>query len=216
MNLQDGDLANASFIGANLSSATLRRANLAGAKLVHTQLHDTDLSEACLTGAFIEHWGISTGTRFDNVGCDYVYMHLPTAADPDPMRKPDDNHDFFQAGDFSDFFAPIIRTLEYYHQQHSDPRSVTRAAKTLDLIQRDAIDPAISALALLQLAQRHPEADLEVVSLKSKGSDTVQIRAVVSDQAQRATMSEEFQAIYAAMSALPRSGDGTPGEQPCS
>ena len=204
LNLQDGDLANASFIGANLSSATLRRANLAGAKLAHTQLHDTDLSEACLTGAFIEHWGISTRTRFDGVRCDYVYMHLPTAADPDPMRKPDDNDDFFQAGDFTDFIAPIIRTLEYYHQQHSDPRNVTRTAKTLDLMQRDAIDPAISALALLQLAQRHPEADLEVVSLKSKGSDTVQIRALVSDQAQRATMSEEFQAIYAAMSALPR------------
>jgi len=37
--------------------------------------------------------------------------------DPDPMRKPDDNNDFFQAGDFTDFIRAIIRTLEYYHQQ---------------------------------------------------------------------------------------------------
>ena len=203
LNLQGGELANASFVGANLSQATLRQANLAGAKLAHTQLYDTDLSDACLTGAFIEHWGVSTRTCFDDIRCDYVYMHLPTAANPDPMRKPDDNAEYFQTGDFTDFIAPIIRTLEYYHQQHTDPRNVTQVAKTLDLMQRDEIDPATSALALLQLAQRHPEADLEVVSLKSKGGDKVQIRALVSDEARRGIMSEEFQSIYAALSAQP-------------
>jgi uncharacterized protein YjbI with pentapeptide repeats len=204
LNLRAAKLANASFVGANLSLATLQLADLSGAKLAHTQLHDTDLSEACLTGAFIEHWGVSDKTRFDDVRCDYVYMHLPTAADPDPMRKPDDNADFFQAGDFTDFIAPFIRTLEYYHRQHTDPRSVTRAAKTLDLMQRDAIDPAASALALQQLAQRHPEANLEIVSLKAKGGEKVQIRALVSDKAQRSEMSEEFQTLYTAMTALPK------------
>jgi uncharacterized protein YjbI with pentapeptide repeats len=204
LNLLGAKLTGASFIGTNLNRATLRQADLTGAKLVFTQLHDTDLSESCLTGAFIEHWGVSTKTRFHDIRCDYVYMHLPTPADPDPMRKPDDNAECFEDGDFSDFIAPIIRTLEYYHQQHTDPRSVVRSAKTLDLMQRDHIDPAISALALRQLAQRHPEADLEVVSLKAKNGDTVQIRALVSDQAQRAVLSEEFQSLYNAMTALPR------------
>lgn len=204
LNLSGAKLAGANFIGTNLSRATLRQANLTGSKLVYTQLHDTDLSEACLTGAFIEHWGVSTKTRFHGIRCDYVYMHLPTPADPDPMRKPDDNAECFKEDDFTDFIAPIIRTLEYYHQQHTDPRSVVRGVKTLDLIQRDQIDPAVSALALQQLAQRHPEANLEVVSLKAKNGDTVQIRALVSDQAQRATMSEEFQSLYHAMTALPR------------
>lgn len=204
LNLRAANLAEASFVGSNLSQATLQQANLSGAKLVHTQLHDTDLSEASLTGAFIEHWGVSTKTRFDGIRCDYVYMHLPTAADPDPMRKPDDNADFFRAGDFTDFIAPFIRTLEYYHRQNTDPRSVTRASRTLDLMQRDVIDPAISALALQQLAQRHPEANLEIISLKASGGEKMQIRALVSDQAQRAEMSEEYHALYSAMSALPR------------
>ena len=204
LNLLGAKLAGASFIGTNLSRATLRQADLTGAKLVFTQLHDTDLSESCLTGAYIEHWGVSEKTRFDDIRCDYVYMHLPTAADPDPMRKPDDNTECFASGDFSDFIAPIVRTLEYYHQQHTDPRSVVRGAKTLDLIQRNRIDPAVSALAVQQLAQRHPEANLEVVSLKAKNGDTVQIRTLVSDESKRADLSEEFRSIYNAMTALPR------------
>jgi hypothetical protein len=204
LNLHGAKLTGASFIGTNLSRARLRQADLTSAKLVFTQLHDTDLSESCLTGAFIEHWGVSTKTQFHNIRCDYVYMHLPTPADPDPMRKPDDNTEYFEEGDFTDFIAPIIRTLEYYHQQHTDPRHVVRGAKTLDLIQRAHIDPAVSALALQQLAQRHPEANLEVVSLKAKNGNTVQIRALVSDQAQRAALSEEFQSLYNAMTALPR------------
>lgn len=210
LNLQDAALAEASFIGANLSRACLVNADLRGARLVHTQLHDTDLSKANLTGAYIENWGVSTATKFDGVRCAYVYMHLPTEDQPDPLRKPDDNAEFFQEGDFSDFIAPIIRTLEYYHGQHTDPRTVAkaaRAAKTLDLVQRQdteqSIDPAISALAVQELAQRHPEAQMEIISLKAKDGDKVQIRTVVSDAAERNRMSEEFHAIYAAMQSLP-------------
>ncbi len=204
VNLDDAELAGASFIGANLNQATLRRADLTGAKLVHTQLYDTDLRDACITGAYIEHWGISTRTRFDNVRCEYVYMHLPTESDPDVLRKPDDKSKNFEPGDFSAFIAPIIRSLEYYHSEDSDPRQVT---KTLDLIQRPqdhtAIDPALSALALQQLAQRHPEARMQVVALKAKADDTVQIRTVVAPDVERSRMSEEFDAIYAALAALP-------------
>lgn len=204
VNLDDAELQDASLIGANLSQATLRRANLTGARLVHTQLYDTDLSEACITGAYIEHWGISSKTSLDDVRCDYVYMHLPTPADPDVLRKPDDKGKIFEPGDFSAFIAPIIRSLEYYHSQNSDPRQVT---KTLDLIQRphdnQAIDPGLSALALQQLAQRHPEAELQIVSLKAKEGDKVQIRALVSKDAERERMSQEFDAIYATLTALP-------------
>lgn len=203
LNLQNAHLAGASFLGSTLSRATLRQADLSGAKLVHAQLYDTDMGESCLTGAFIEHWGISTNTIFDGVRCDYVYMHLPTTTNPDPMRKPDDNQEFFAEGDFTDFISPIIRTLEYYHQQYTDPRGMASAAKTLDLIQRDAINPAVSALAVQQLAQRHPDAQMEIVSLKAKDGEKLQIRSLVSDEANRAKMSEEFHQIYRAMSVLP-------------
>ena len=126
VNLNGADLIEASFIGANLGQATLRAANLSHAKLVHTQLHDADLTGACLTGANIEDWGLSTKTRLDDIRCEYVYMRLPTDQDPDPWRKPDNKLETFQEGDFADFIAPIIKTLDLYRQQKIDPRTIGR------------------------------------------------------------------------------------------
>jgi uncharacterized protein YjbI with pentapeptide repeats len=78
INLQDADLEDASFIGADLSSSTLNGANLTRAKLVHTQLYNSDLGEACLTGAYLEGWGISVDTNLEGIQCEYAYMRLPT------------------------------------------------------------------------------------------------------------------------------------------
>ncbi|MGB3135592.1 MAG: pentapeptide repeat-containing protein [Nodosilinea sp.] len=203
LNLQGANLADASFIGAKLSEATLEGANLDRAKLVQTQLYGANLSGASLTGAIIQDWSISIDTSFDGVKCDYVYMQLPTKADPDPCRKPDNRSEDFQPGDFADFIAPIIKTLNLYQTQNVDLRVVAQQFKTLDLFHHEGIDPAAAAIALKQLAEHYPEADLEVVALEGRGDDKVRLQAKVKGVADRSALSAEYFAAYREMSAMP-------------
>ena len=93
-------------------------------------------------------------------------MHLPTQEDPDPWRKPDNRNEIFQEGDFTDFIAPIIKTLDLYRHQNVDPRKVASTFKSLDFYHYGGIDPAAAAIALKQLAEENPEAGLEVVALE--------------------------------------------------
>ncbi|WP_313887423.1 pentapeptide repeat-containing protein [Nodosilinea sp. LEGE 07088] len=203
LNLQGANLADASFIGAKLSEATLEGANLDRAKLVQTQLYGANLSGASLTGAIIQDWSISTDTNFDGVKCDYVYMQLPTKADPDPCRKPDNRNENFEPGDFADFIAPIIKTLNLYQTQNVDLRVVAQQFKTLDLFHHEGIDPAAAAVALKQLSEHYPEADLEVVALEGRGDDKVRLQAKVRGAADRSQLSAEYFAAYREMSAMP-------------
>lgn len=106
INFKGANLIDASFIGADLSQANLQDADLSRAKLVQAQLNGTDLTGATLTGAYIQDWGITTDTKFDGVRCEYVYMRLPTAYNPDPLRKPDNNKEVFAPGEFAYFSKP--------------------------------------------------------------------------------------------------------------
>ncbi|HEY9301326.1 MAG TPA: pentapeptide repeat-containing protein, partial [Phormidium sp.] len=146
INLRGANLADANFISADFSNANLQDADLSRAKLVQTQLDKTDFTGATLTGAYIEDWGITRGTKFDGVRCEYVYMRLPTKYNPDPFRKPDNNEEFFADGEFGDFIKPIVDTLDLYHNQNVDPRAI--------------------AIAFKQLAENHPEAELEIVAIE--------------------------------------------------
>jgi uncharacterized protein YjbI with pentapeptide repeats len=203
LNLQGANLADASFIGAKLSEANLQGADLTRAKLVQTQLYDANLAGACLTGAVIQDWSISTDTNFTDVKCDYVYMQLPTKNDPDPCRKPDNRNEMFQAGDFADFIAPIIKTLNLYQTQNVDLRVVAQQFKTLDLFHHEGLDPTAAAIALKQLAQQYPEAELEVVALEGRGEDKVRVQAKVAGAVDRSALSAEYFAKYKEISSLP-------------
>lgn len=203
LNLDGANLTDASFIGTKLSEATLKGAILDGAKLVQTQLYGADLSDASLTGAYIQDWSISTDTNFDGVKCDYVYMQLPTKADPDPCRKPDNRSEIFEPGDFADFIAPIIKTLNLYQTQNVDLRVVAQQFKTLDLFHHEGIDPTAAAIALKQLAEQYPEAGLEVVALEGRGDDKVRVQAKVKGAVDRSALSADYFAAYREMSALP-------------
>ncbi|MEP0914953.1 pentapeptide repeat-containing protein [Leptolyngbya sp. GB1-A1] len=139
LNLRAANLSGASFIGADLSEANLEGANLARAKLVKAKLYSTNLSYSCLTGACIQDWAISTDTRLEDIDCAFVFMRSPTQDNPDPWRKPDNRNEVFQKGDFTDFIAPIIKTLDLYRQQNLDPRQITIALKSLDLITTAAL-----------------------------------------------------------------------------
>jgi uncharacterized protein YjbI with pentapeptide repeats len=151
VNLQGANLADASFIGADLSEANLQDADLSRAKLVQTQLDEADLTGATLTGAYIEDWGITNHTKLHRVRCEYVFMREPTKEDPNPRRKPDNWKENFSDGDFADFIKPIVDTLDLYHNQDVDPRAI--------------------AISFKQLAEKHPEAELEIVAMELLGGD---------------------------------------------
>ncbi len=203
LNLQGANLVDASFIGTKLSEANLQGADLTRAKLVQAQLYGVNLTGACLTGAVIQDWSISPDTNFTDVKCDYVYMQLPTKNDPDPCRKPDNRNEIFQEGDFADFIAPIIKTLNLYQTQNVDLRVVAQQFKTLDLFHHEGLDPTAAAIALKQLAQQHPEAELEVVALEGRGEDKVRVQAKVAGSVDRSALSAEYFAKYEEISALP-------------
>lgn len=196
LNLCDANLIDASFIGADLGESTLQRADLSRAKLVQTQLQRTNLTQACLTGAFIQDWGISTETKLEQVHCDYVYMRLPTTDDPDPCRKPDNRQETFKEGDFSDFMAPILKTLALYRQQNVDPREIAQTFKTLDLYHHQGIDPTAAAIALKEISNQYPEANLEVIALEGRGGEKIRLQAVVNNEVDRSQLSADYFAAY--------------------
>ncbi len=203
LNLQDADLTYASLIGANLSEANLQNADLSVAKLVQTQLYRTNLHGACLTKAYIQDWAISTDTNFEAVRCKEIYMRLPTSDDPEPWRKPDNRQEVFKEGDFADFIAPIIKTLNLYNQQHLDPRQVASSLKSLDLYHYQGIDPGAAAIAISQVAQEYPDAGLEVVALEGRGNEKIRLQAAVTGKTDSSQLSAEYFKRYDAISELP-------------
>jgi uncharacterized protein YjbI with pentapeptide repeats len=203
VNLKDAKLTDASLIGTDLSNADLQGADLSGAKLVQAQLHGANLTGAQLTGAYIQNWGIAPDTILNGIRCDYIYMRLPTHEDPDPCRKPDNRQEIFQEGDFTDFIAPIIRTLDSYQQQNLDPRTLTIVPKTLDLYHVEGIDPSASAIALQQLTEEHPEANISVVSIEGRGNQKIRLQAQVSDVVDRSQLNAKYFEKYRQISSLP-------------
>ncbi|MEH1857400.1 MAG: pentapeptide repeat-containing protein [Nostoc sp.] len=185
INLQSANLADASFIGADLSKANLQDADLSRAKLKQTQLDTTDLTGATLTGAYIEDWGITNTTKLHGVRCEYVFMRLPTKEDPDPLRKPDNKQEVFADGDFADFIKPIFDTLDLYHNQGVDPRAV--------------------AIAFKNLAENHPEAELEIVAMEKRGDDKILLRAKTAAGSDKSQLSAEYFDDYNQLKALSQS-----------
>ncbi|MEO1399911.1 MAG: pentapeptide repeat-containing protein [Cyanobacteria bacterium J06635_1] len=203
LNLEGADIQGASLIGADLSETDLRGANLTDAKLAQAQLYGADLTGATLTGAFIENWGISTDTRLTHIRCDYVYMQLPSPQDPDPCRKPDNRQEMFQPGDFEDFIAPIIKTLDLYQQQHLDFHQVATTYKTIDLFHHQGIDPSAAAIAMQQLVNQHPEAGIEVIALEGRGREKIRLQARVAETVDRSQLSAQYFENYGQLSNLP-------------
>ncbi|MEW6496075.1 MAG: pentapeptide repeat-containing protein [Cyanobacteriota bacterium] len=182
INLQGANLTDASFIGADLNEANLQDADLSRAKLVQTQLDETDLTGATLTGAYIEDWGITSHTKLDGVRCEYVFMRLPTKEDPNPRRKPDNWSETFKDGDFADFIKPIVDTLDLYHNQDVDPRAI--------------------AISFQQLAENHPEAELEIVAMEKRGGDKFSLRAATAPDANHSELNAEYFSTYNEIKAL--------------
>jgi len=203
LNLQSVNLQGFSFMGSNLNEANLRNANLSHANLTQAQFYESYLTSAILTGAYIQDWGISPKTKLEGIECEYVYMHLPTKDDPDPCRKPDNKQKIFETGDFSAFIAPIIKTLDLYYSQNIDPSAITVNVKHLDLYHHQGLDPKAAATAFVELAQEHPDANLEVIAIEGRGEDRIRIQVNVSDKADRSELDKLYFSKYEQRQANP-------------
>lgn len=176
VNLQRAKLQDASFIGATLNQSNLQDANLSGAILKQTQLDGADLTGAILTGACIEDWGMTSTTKLENVQCEHIYMRLTTPEKRNPLRKPDDERKNFSEGEFADFIKPYFDTLDLYHRQDVDPRSIS--------------------IALKNLAENHPDVDLQFVAIEWRG-DGLNIRYTAAPDADKSELSHEYFTNYA-------------------
>jgi len=203
INLQGALLSDASLIGANLSGANLREADLSRTKLVKAQLYRADLTSVCITGAFIQDWAIATDTYLDQIKCEYIHMRLPTSDNPDAWRKPDNREEKFKEGDFSDFIAPIIKTLDLYRHQGIDPRQMTSTFKTLDFYHYQSIDPSAVVIALQRLAEQYPEAGLEIVALEGRGEEKVRLQTIVREETDQSQLNSDYFETYRQIAALP-------------
>ncbi|MHC5720650.1 MAG: pentapeptide repeat-containing protein, partial [Nostoc sp.] len=112
-------------------------------------------------------------------------MRLPTAYDPDPLRKPDNKQEVFADGDFANFIKPIFDTLDLYHNQGVDPRAV--------------------AIAFKNLAENHPEAELEIVGMEKRGDDKILLRAKTAVGSDKSQLSAEYFDDYNQLKALSQS-----------
>lgn len=184
LNLSQADLAGASFIGANLSQGIFINANLANTKLVRTQFADADLRWACLTGACIQDWGITTTTNLEGVDCEFIYLRLPTPDNPEPYRKPDNRLKTFAVGEFADFIAPLLKTLDLYHNQQVDPRAI--------------------AIAFQELVKNHPEAQLELLAMEKRGRNKFLLKVKTSQTTNRSALNQEYFNAYNHFKAMPQ------------
>ena len=184
INIAGASLASASLIGSDLSDSNLQDIDLSRAKLIQTQLDQTDLSRACLTGTYIENWGITASTKLNNVECRYVYMRLPTRENPEPCRKPDNLQEEFKPEDFADFIRPLTNTLDLYHNQGVDPRAI--------------------AVSFKSLVENNPDAELYIVAMEVKGQDKFMLRARTAPDADKSKLNAEYFDTYQKIKELPK------------
>ncbi|MEH2393866.1 MAG: pentapeptide repeat-containing protein [Nostoc sp.] len=178
INLKKANLADASFIGADLSEANLQDADLSRAKLKQTQLDCTDLTGATLTGATIEDWGITGETKLNEVKCDYIFMRLETKDNPNRCRKPDDWNKNFEKDEFTEYIAPIVKTLDLYHNTEVNFRAIQ--------------------IALNQLIENNPEAKIQTVAVEKRGvnKNKLLIKAETATTANHSELNAEYFKSY--------------------
>ena len=175
INLKEANLAGASFIDTDLSQANLQESDLFEAKLVQTNLDQTNLNNACLTGAYIEDWGITRKTSLDNVKCKYVYLKLPTEGDRDPNRMPPPEEGDFEKNGFNIFVTSVLDTLDLYH--------------------RNNVNAGMAITILKSLTKDYP-VQFELVGLEKRGDNQFIIRLKVFGQTSHFQLQREYYARY--------------------
>ncbi|XHX75760.1 MAG: pentapeptide repeat-containing protein [Stenomitos frigidus ULC029] len=166
-------LAGANLARTNLNEANLQNANLERAHLQSTQALGTDFTNAVLTGACIQNWGINADTCFDDVHCDCIYLEPNEQA-----RQPASGS--FAPGDFA--------------------RLVNQFSKTLDFLFRNGIEAQAFDVALRNLLTEYEDAGLSLHSLVDVGDGDRLVKLNVANRtADHAPMHAQFMHDYETM-----------------
>ncbi len=89
----------------------------------------------------------------------------------------------FTDGSVKNFIQPIFDTLDLYHNQGVDPRAI--------------------AISFKQLAENHPEANLQIVGIEVRGEDKFLLRAKTAATADKSELGAEYFDTYNKIKSLP-------------
>jgi uncharacterized protein YjbI with pentapeptide repeats len=167
--LSGADLRGADLSGADLSGADLRGADLSGANLIRTQVLATNFTGANFTGACLEDWHINTGTKLDDVDCQYVYLRSD-----EQERLPSSGE--FAPGEFTKLFQ--------------------KGSETVDLIFADGIDWKAFLFSLQELQAEYGEEDLSVQAFERKTGGVFVIRLEVPLEANKSEIELHAKELY--------------------
>jgi uncharacterized protein YjbI with pentapeptide repeats len=178
--LSDLHLTEVELVKANLSGADLTRSNLQNADFTLTNLTnvkagDTDFRNATFTGACIQNWTINTGTKFDQLICEHIFLT--------PDRNPQNRRPLsgsFEPGDFE--------------------KLVGKFADSLDFILRRGTDPVAFTQALNEFKQDNPEARIKAIV--DLDADRALIQFTIPENSNKVEIHEVFQKLYAAQAEI--------------
>jgi uncharacterized protein YjbI with pentapeptide repeats len=183
--LRDTNLSSAILSGAILSGAILSGADLSGAILSHiaaiaTSFLNSDLTSATLTGACIQDWNINSGTRLDDVKCEYVYLKGGWSEQEKQYilsdRRPSDPNTIFAPGEFAQLFQ--------------------KALETVDLIFADGIDWQAFFQSFQELRSQYDDENLSIQAIEKKSGGAFVIRLEVPPEADKGAIESQAKELY--------------------
>ena len=162
VNFVEAILDEACLLDANISAANFTKASLLGTNLGATQALSTKFIAAKLTGACVGDWNINSGTRLDEVDCEYIYLGQSLHGEKQERRPFNRN---FAPGEFTKLFQ--------------------KSLETVDLIFRNGVDWDAFTYSFKKVQVENQGAQLDVQSIENKGDGILLVRVSVSPDANK-------------------------------
>lgn len=179
-NLRDASLKSACFKQADLSEASLVNADLSDANLTKVKAFGTDFTNACLTGAILESWGIDSNTNLNGVECQYIFLLENSNQYGSMERRP--SHGDFAPGEFTLLFEKMLNTI--------------------DLIFRDGVDWQAFLQSFQELRSQYSDLDLTIQGIEKRKEGAFVIRLAVSPEVDKALIEKSAKDLYKTKLAL--------------
>lgn len=168
-NLSMANLSKANLSMAYLSMAELIGANLSMANLSRTQALGTDFTGAKFTATCLEDWHINSGTKLNDIDCQYVYLKSYKQE-----RRPSSGE--YAPGDFT--------------------KLIQKSLETVDLIFSDGIDWKAFLPSFQELQAEYGEENLSVQAIEKKSGGAFVIRLEVPPEANKADIESREKELY--------------------
>lgn len=168
--LRRANLSEVDLIGADIRETDLRDADLRGVRFLFTMLSQTNLTGANLFGSARDDW------KIDGVVCNYIYWDDRPNFDSneiDQVQQWDAEHRYpkdrdFRPGEFEALYKQLP-TFEYIFEHGFTP-----------------IDTVLMDRVVQEINERHPEFELTLDSLQSRGQPHAKFTVVHKEHAEAA------------------------------